>query len=54
MKPLKEPHPGAQEAFNIRGKLPWHRQFLVKAKIDIIFKKEWKLWIFYSLILYLR
>jgi len=33
----KEPHPGAQEAFNIRGKLPWHRQFLVKAKIEITF-----------------
>lgn len=31
----KEPHPGAQEAFNIRGKFPWHRQFLVKAMIEI-------------------
>lgn len=31
----KEPHPGAQEAFNIRGKFPWHNQFLVKAMIEI-------------------
>ena len=31
----KEPHPGAQEAFTIRGKLPWHRQFLVRAMIEI-------------------
>ena len=39
---LKEPHPGAQEAFNIRGKLPWHRQFLVKAKIEITFDEPVK------------
>ncbi|MFV1976702.1 MAG: nucleotidyl transferase AbiEii/AbiGii toxin family protein [Candidatus Scalindua sp.] len=31
----KEPHPGAQEAFYIRGKLPWHRQFLVRVMIEI-------------------
>jgi len=31
----KEPHPGDQEAFTIRGKFPWHRQFLVKAMIEI-------------------
>jgi len=31
----KEPHPGNQEAFTIRGKFPWHRQFLVRAMIEI-------------------
>lgn len=31
----KEPHPGGQEAFIIRGKFPWHREFLVKAMIEI-------------------
>jgi predicted nucleotidyltransferase component of viral defense system len=31
----KEPHPGRQEAFIIRGKLPWHRQFMAKAMIEI-------------------
>lgn len=31
----KEPHPSAQEAFYIRGKLPWHRQFLVRVMIEI-------------------
>ena len=31
----KDPHPGAQEAFNIRGKFPWHRQFLPKVMVEI-------------------
>lgn len=31
----KEPHPANQEAFTIRAKLPWHRQFLVKILIEI-------------------
>lgn len=31
----KDPHPGKQEAFIIRGKFPWHREFLIKAKIEI-------------------
>ena len=31
----KESHPGAQEAFNIRGKFPWHRQFLPKVMVEI-------------------
>jgi len=31
----KEPHPGDQEAFAIRGKFPWHRQFLARAMIEI-------------------
>jgi len=31
----KEPHPTAQEAFNIRGKFPWHREFLAKVMIEI-------------------
>ena len=31
----KEPHPGNQEAFTVRGKFPWHRQFLVRAMIEI-------------------
>jgi len=31
----KEAHPGAQEAFNIRGKFPWHRQFLPKVMVEI-------------------
>ena len=31
----KEPHPGEQEAFIIRGKFPWQREFLVKAMIEI-------------------
>jgi len=31
----KESHPGGQEAFNIRGKFPWHRQFLPKVMVEI-------------------
>jgi predicted nucleotidyltransferase component of viral defense system len=31
----KEPHPGGQEAFIIKGKLPWHREFLVRIMIEI-------------------
>ena len=31
----KESHPGAQEAFNVRGKFPWHRQFLPKVMVEI-------------------
>ena len=31
----KEPHPTAQEAFNIRGKFPWHREFMAKVMIEI-------------------
>jgi len=31
----KEPHPNAQEAFIVRGKFPWHRQFLARAIIEI-------------------
>lgn len=31
----KESHPGAQEAFNIRGKFPWHSQFLPKVMVEI-------------------
>jgi len=31
----KESHPGTQEAFNIRGKFPWHRQFLPKVMVEI-------------------
>lgn len=31
----KEVHPDAQEAFNIRGKFPWHRQFLPKVMVEI-------------------
>jgi predicted nucleotidyltransferase component of viral defense system len=31
----KEPHPGGQEAFIIKGKFPWHREFMVKAMIEI-------------------
>lgn len=31
----KEPHPGDQEAFIVRGKLPWHRQFLIRVMIEI-------------------
>ena len=31
----REPHPGNQEAFVIRGKFPWHRQFLARVMIEI-------------------
>jgi len=31
----KELHPGNQEAFIVKGKFPWHRQFLVGAMIEI-------------------
>ena len=31
----KKPHPGGQEAFVIKGKLPWHREFLVRLMIEI-------------------
>lgn len=31
----KKPHPGGQEAFILRGKFPWHREFLIKAMIEI-------------------
>lgn len=31
----REPHPGNQEAFTIRGKFPWHRQFLARVMIEI-------------------
>jgi len=31
----KEPHPTAQEAFTIKGKFPWHHQFLPKVMIEI-------------------
>jgi len=31
----REPHPGNQEAFIIRGKFPWHRQFLARVMIEI-------------------
>ena len=31
----KESHPNDQEAFNIRGKFPWHRQFLPKVMVEI-------------------
>ncbi len=31
----KEDHPDRQEAFVIRGKFPWQRQFLPKAKIEV-------------------
>lgn len=31
----KESHPSGQEAFNIRGKFPWHRQFLPKVMVEI-------------------
>ncbi len=31
----KEPHPAAQEAFTVKGKLPWHHQFLPKVMIEI-------------------
>jgi len=38
----KEPHPGGQEAFVVKGRLPWHRRFLVKAKIEITFDEDIK------------
>jgi len=38
----KEPHPGGQEAFIIRGKFPWHREFLVKAMIEVTFDEPVK------------
>lgn len=31
----KDPHPGEQEAFIVRGKFPWQREFLIKAMIEI-------------------
>ena len=31
----KEPHPNAQEAFIVRGKFSWHRQFLARAILEI-------------------
>jgi hypothetical protein len=31
----KRPHPGEQEAFIIRARFPWHRQFLAKVMIEI-------------------
>ncbi len=31
----KDPHPTDQEAFIIKGKLPWHREFLAKVMIEI-------------------
>jgi len=31
----KESHPDDQEAFTIRGKFPWHRQFLPKVMVEI-------------------
>jgi len=31
----KRPHPTGQEAFTVKGKLPWHRQFFIKAMIEI-------------------
>ena len=36
----KESHPGAQEAFNIRGKFPWHRQFLPKVMVELLWKNR--------------
>ena len=35
----KEVHPDAQEAFNIRGKFPWHRQFLPKVMVEITMRE---------------
>lgn len=31
----KEPHPGGQEAFTIRGRLPWHRQPMTRVMVEI-------------------
>jgi len=31
----KQSHPDKQEAFTVRGKFPWHRDFFSKAKIEI-------------------
>lgn len=31
----KEPHPGGQEAFSIRARLPWHRQLQTRVLIEI-------------------
>jgi len=31
----KEPHPGGQEAFIVKGKFPWHRDFMPKVMIEI-------------------
>jgi len=31
----KEPHPGGQEAFAIRGQLPWHRQPQARVIIEV-------------------
>jgi len=31
----KESHPNKQEAFTVRGKFPWHRDFFSKVKIEM-------------------
>jgi len=38
----KMPHPGSQEAFSIRGKFPWHRQFMVRVMIEVTFDEPVK------------
>ena len=36
----KEPHPGGQEAFTIRGRLPWHREPMTRALVEVSMDEE--------------
>lgn len=36
----KDPHPGGQEAFNIRAKFPWHRKPETRAMIEITMDEQ--------------
>jgi predicted nucleotidyltransferase component of viral defense system len=36
----KDPHPHGQEAFTIRGRLPWHRQPMIRLMVEISLDEE--------------
>ena len=36
----KDPHPGGQEAFTLRGQLPWHRQPTTRVMVEISMDEE--------------